>query len=79
MRLEYNKNWTRIENSRIGIYTADILIYKGKELENTKKQFTKEPVKLAEAQRMLRPSTERRFQFFHIWGTKTKIQIAQLM
>ena len=68
-----------MEDSKMGIYTADILIYTGSTAEKAKKQFASEAVKFAVAQRMLSPSTDPRFQFFHICGTKTTNQIVQLM
>ena len=68
-----------MKNSKIGIYTADILIYTGSATEKAKKQFTSEAVKLAVAQRMLSPSTDWRLQFFRICGSKTANQIVQLM
>ena len=70
------------ENGKLqtGMYTAEILIYTGNgTTEKAKKPFTTEPVKLAVAQRMLRPSTDRRLKFLHICGTKTANQIVVLM
>ena len=61
------------------MYTADILRYKGNVIEKAKKQFTIEAVKLAVAHKILRPSTDCRFQFFHICGAKTINQIVVLI